>query len=200
MINSKLLGIGFMCAMALTLSAEAKLYKWVDDKGTTHYGEVIPPEYANKDRETLNKSGLLEKQAEKIQPKAGHVDTIEEQAIIEEKRRNSTLLSTYSNVKEIDMAQERSLVLVKARIESNAMLLKSTQSSLDDLNKEAETRTKSGKKIPQSLTKDIEQTQARSDKYAAELAKSKAEYAEVNARFEQDKALYSQLKGVPASK
>ena len=31
MINSKLLGIGFMCAMALTLSAEAKLYKWVDD-------------------------------------------------------------------------------------------------------------------------------------------------------------------------
>ena len=41
MINSKLLGIGFMCAMALILSVEVKLYKWVDDKGTIHYGEVI---------------------------------------------------------------------------------------------------------------------------------------------------------------
>jgi hypothetical protein len=39
--------------MAFSLSAEAKLYKWVDDKGVTHYGEVIPPEYANKEKDTL---------------------------------------------------------------------------------------------------------------------------------------------------
>ena len=202
MFNSKLLGIGFICTMCLSVTAEAKLYKWVDDKGTTHYGEVIPPEYANKERDTIKKSGLLEKKAEKVDPasvrakeEAEQKKKIEDIANLEEKRRNNTLLNTYSNEHEIDLARERSLVLINARIESNKMLLKSTQGSLDELNKEAEARTKTGRKIPVSLTKDMAHTKERSDKYAAELAKSEVEFEEVKKRFGLDKELYKKLKG-----
>jgi hypothetical protein len=202
MINSKFLSIGFICAMALSVSAEAKLYKWVDNNGVTHYGEVIPPEYANKDRDTLNKAGLLNKRPEKIDPAAEHAKeeaeqkrNIEKQAEIEQKRRDSTLLNTYSNEKEIDMARERSLVLINARIDSNKMLIKSTQTTLDELNKEAESRNKTGKKIPVSLTRDISQAQSRFDRYTTELAKSEKELDDVRARFDNDKMLYRKLKG-----
>lgn len=202
MFKSKLLAAGFLFTVAFSLTAQAKLYKWVDDNGTTHYGEVIPPEYANKDRDSLKKSGMLEKRPEKINPdtvrakeEAAQQRKIDNQSTVEQQRRDSALLNTYSNENEIDLARERSLVLINARIESNQMLLKSSQGTLDEHKKEVESRTKTGKKIPQSLSNDITQSEARVAKFQAELMKSEEELAAVKTRFENEKALYRKLKG-----
>ena len=207
MFNAKILRAGLILTMAVSVNAEAKLYKWVDDNGTTHYGEVIPPEYANKEKDLLNKAGLIEKRAEKITPEmlnakeeAEKKRKLESQATIEQQRRDSALLNTYSNESEIDMARERSLVLINARIESNKMLLNSAQSTLDGLKKESASRTKDGKKIPQSLTNDINQTETRMNNYSVELNKSEAELTAVKARFENEKVLYRKLKGSPSIK
>ena len=158
MFNSIILSVGFILTLALSANAEAKLYKWVDDKGTTHYGEVIPPEFASKDRDSISKSGLIQKRIEKETPETLRAKEevelkrrTDNQAVVEQQRRDSALLNTYSNENEIDMARERSMVLLNARIESNQMLLKSSQSTLDGHKKEAENRTNTGKKIPPSL-------------------------------------------------
>jgi hypothetical protein len=158
MSKSGILVAGFILSALISVQAEAKLYKWVDDKGTTHYGEVIPPEYANKDRDSISKSGLLDKRPEKVNPEALRAKEeaeqkrkVENQATMEQQRRDSALLNTYSNEHEIDMARDRSLVLVDARIESYKMLLISSQATLDGLKKESDNRSKTGKKIPQSL-------------------------------------------------
>ena len=205
MLKAKMLGAGFILAVAFSASAEAKLYKWVDDKGTTHYGEVIPPEYANRDRDSLNKAGMIEKRAEKIDPasvrakvEAEERRKIDNQAVMEQQRRDNALLNTYSNENEIDLARERSLVLINARIESNQMLLKSSQETLAGHKKEVDSRTKAGKNIPQSLANDITQSEARVAKFQTELGKSEQELIAVKARFENDKALYRKLKsGAP---
>jgi carboxypeptidase C (cathepsin A) len=189
------------------MNAEAKLYKWVDDNGITHYGEIIPPEYANKNRDSLDKAGMIEKKSEKTSPEAMRAKEeadkklqIEKQAAIEQQRRDNTLLNTYSNEKEIDMALDRSLLLINARIDSNKMLLSSSQGTLDELQKESEQRIKEGKKIPASLTNDIAKTEARVAKYSTELAKSEEELNAVKLRFEHDKELYRKLKGSAAQK
>jgi len=202
MFNSKILSVGFILTLALSANAEAKLYKWVDDKGTTHYGEVIPPEYANKDRDSISKSGLIQKRIEKETPETLRAKEegeqkkkIDNQAAEEQKRRDSAMLNTYSNENEIDMARERSVVLLNARIESNKMLLKSSQSTLDGHKKEAENRTNTGKKIPPSLANDLTQAQARVSRFQAALGKSEEELAAVKARFEKEKELYRKLKG-----
>ena len=203
MINTKILSVGFIVMAAISISAEAKLYKWIDDKGTTHYGEVIPPEYANKERDSLNKSGLIEKRTEKADPAsiqakqdAEAKQKIDNQAAMEQKRRDNALLNTYSNENEIDMARERSLVLIKARIESNQMLQKSSQTALVDLQKEADTRTKQGKKAPQSLLNDIADREARVDKYNIEIRKNEEELNSVKSRFDNEKELYRKLKEI----
>lgn len=194
--------MGFILSMFFSVHAEAKLYKWVDDNGTTHYGEVIPPEYANKDRDSINKAGMLDKRPEKVNPEAVRAKNeadqqrkLENQAAMEQQRRDSALLNTYSNEHEIDMARDRSLVLVDARIESYKMLLISSQSTLDGLKKESDSRTKTGKKIPKSLLNDTTQTEARISRYKAELVRSEEELAAVKARFEGEKELYRKLKG-----
>lgn len=202
MFNSKLLSTSFVLITLFSATAEAKLYKWVDDNGTTHYGEVVPPEYANKDKDSLKKSGLLEKRPEKVDPEAVRAKEqaeakrkVDNRAAEEQKRRDNALLNTYSNENEIDMARERSLVLVNARIDSNRMLLKSTHSTLDELKKEADKRTKAGKKIPQSLNDDIAQTEARVQKYTIAISKNEEELAAVKTRFDNEKVLYRKLTG-----
>jgi hypothetical protein len=202
MFKSKLLVAGFAMSLAFGMNAEAKLYKWVDDKGVTHYGEVVPPEYANRDRDSLNKSGMVQKRPEKVDPEsirakeeAARIRKVENQELLEKQRRESALLNTYSNESEIDQARDRSLVLINARIESHKMLMKSTDETLDGLKKEVAIRTKEGKKIPASLSNDIAQTEARHNRYAAELTKSEAELIDVKARFENEKEIYHKLKG-----
>ena len=34
-------------------------YKWVDEKGITHYGDYVPPEYAKRERAVLNEEGVV---------------------------------------------------------------------------------------------------------------------------------------------
>ena len=37
---------------------KTKLYRWVDKDGQVHYGDSVPPEYAEQDRDILNRQGV----------------------------------------------------------------------------------------------------------------------------------------------
>ena len=201
MNNSRVL-IALVFGITFSMPATAKLYKWVDDKGTTHYGETIPPEYANKDRAELNKSGRLIKKIEvptpaerKAQEQADAKKRADEKAAVEKKRRDMTLTSTYSNVKEIDLARNRNLQQVNARINNNNSQLKLANDNLLGLQKESEGYTRANKQIPASLQEDLQESQARVDKLRQNLEKSLAEKAAVEARYDADKVRYQELTG-----
>ncbi len=198
MIDSRLLfGVAALCA-AISLNAEAKLYKWVDDNGTTHYGETIPPEYADREAMKLEK-GRIEKRDDKFKGAAKKdevLDPAAEKALKEAKRRDNALLSSYTNEKEIDLARDRNLLQVEARVNSYSTMLKSAQTSLDALHQESAAITKQGRPIPASLTEDISQAEALVAKRKGELDASQKEMEAVKARYEADKQRYRELKGV----
>jgi len=37
---------------------QKKLYRWVDKNGQVHYGDSVPAEYSEQDRDLLNKQGV----------------------------------------------------------------------------------------------------------------------------------------------
>lgn len=200
MIDSRLLvGAAALCA-AISLSAEAKLYKWVDENGTTHYGETIPPEYADKEAMKLEKGILKKRDSEDTkkdpQKKSTNLDPVAEKARIEAQRRDNALLNTYSNEKEIDLARNRNLLQVEARVNSYATMLKSAQATLDGLYQERDSINKNGRKIPASLTEDIAEAEALVAKRQKELDTSNKEVESVKARYEADKQRYRELKGL----
>ncbi len=206
MHKTKLLATGLILCSAFCVNAEAKLYKWVDSNGITHYGETIPPEYADKDATQFNSTGRVEKHIEKLTPEKRLAKEEEEakknssqQATVESKRRDTALLSTFSNEKEIDLARDRSVQQVEARIGSIKTMLGSAQESLAGNHKELDNLTKQNKKIPASLTEDISVNEARIAKLQKDLAQSEQESAGVKARFEADKSRYRELKGSSTS-
>lgn len=199
MTDHKLMLSAAVLLATISLNANAKLYKWVDDKGTTHYGETIPPEYADKEAMKLEK-GRLEKREDKFddgQSKPTAVaDPAAEKARIEAERHDNALINTYSNEKEIDLARDRNLQQVEARVNSYSTLLKSAKTALAGLQQERDNIAKQGRNIPQSLTDDIASAEDRIVKLQKDLETSQNEMEVVKARYAADKQRYRELKGL----
>jgi chromosome segregation ATPase len=203
MIESRMLvAAAALCAAIVSVNAEAKLYKWVDKNGQTHYGETIPPEYANRDTKTLDKGRVLDRQDgfDKAQQEESKVDPEVAKAAREAKRRDEALLNTYSSEKEIDLARDRNLLQIEARVNSYTTMLKSAKDSLDSLYKERDDLTKQGRKIQQSLTEEITEGEALVAKRQKELDTNLKQMEEVKARYEADKQRYRELKGIEPRK
>jgi len=195
MTKSKILGATLVLCALFSVSAEAKLYKWVDDKGETHYGEVVPPEYANKDKVQFDENGRVIKGKQSDEATKGSEEkTAEQKAAIEQRRKDNALLNTYSNEKEIDLARDRNLQQVEARIASLQELQKSAQESLDGFRKEA-SAVPVGKHIPASLQADITAAENKVTRLKQDLDTANAKAASVKASFEADKARYRELTG-----
>ena len=198
MIDSRLLvGAAALCA-AISMNVEAKLFKWVDKNGQTHYGETIPPEYADRDTQKLEK-GRITDRSETFDTKkvdAAKVETAEQK---EARRRDEALMNSFTTEKEIDLARDRALLQVEARINSFTTLIQSAQTSLNDLHQENAVRTKQGREIPQSLTDDIAAAESRVAKLQKDLDNSQKESAAVKARYETEKQRFRQLKGLEPS-
>ena len=205
MNKSKLLVVLFL-GISFSLPATAKLFKWVDENGTTHYGETIPPEYANQDRSELNKAGRIIKKQEVLTPEERSAERSskeqadakkleEEQAALERKRRDRALIDTYSSSAEIDLARKRNLQQIELRINGLSVNIKRASDNLLGLKKEADTYTNSNKTIPPSLQEDLQEAQARLDKLNKDMEKPQAEKAAMEARYDADKARYKELTG-----
>lgn len=199
MMNTRLLMATIALSAAFSLNAEAKLYKWVDSNGTTHYGETIPPEYANREAVKLE-NGRIQQRDDGL-AKRGQKQEVRDPAAekdrIEAERHDNALLNTYSSEKEIDLARDRNLQQVEARINSYRTLLQSAGENLAGLQQEQEKLLQQKRKIPKSLEEDLDEAQQRINNFQAELDNSQREMESVKARYAADKARYRELKGLP---
>jgi chromosome segregation ATPase len=188
---------GAVLCVAFSLNAEAKLYKWVDNQGVTHYGETIPPEFAGSDTKMLDKGRVTDRDDSfgDDKKKSAKKETAEDKAAREARRKDEALLNSFSNEKEIDLSRDRALLQIEARINSFTTLIKSAQSSLDDLHKEYDKRTAQKSKIPESLTEDIADAEARVAKLQKDLDTNKKEFQAVTDRYAAEKQRFLELKG-----
>jgi hypothetical protein len=92
-------------------------YKWVDGQGVVHYGDRVPPEYANQEQHIINAQGV----------EINHTDALksaEQQAADEKKKQevedklahDRNLLTSYVSVQEIERQRDQSLGLISDKI------------------------------------------------------------------------------------
>ncbi len=111
--------------MAVVCSAQAGFYRWVDDDGTIHYSDSLPPQESQRKQDILNEQGRTVKSI----PAPKTVGELEEEArlakIKEEKRkqkeqvelRDRTLLAMYLTVDDIELVRDERIATVQAAIE-----------------------------------------------------------------------------------
>lgn len=187
---------------AVYLPAQAQMYKWQDDKGVTHYGETIPAEYANKDRSELSKTGRVMKKTEVLTPEerqAKAAQDVKVRASLEaekvSKQHDKSLLSTYSNEKEIELSRQRNTQQVDIRIESTNRLLVEANKTLADLQKSVDAKTRAKQSIDAYTKEDLLDAQTAVTKLTAKLDGFKQDKVRLEAKFAADLARYKELAG-----
>jgi hypothetical protein len=92
---------------AAGLADEGVTYRWVDEKGVVHYGDRVPPQYAEKERAVLNRQGVevgrmdAQKSAEQLA-----ADTQRNEQQLRQKQHDNFLLTTYTSVKDIESLRD----------------------------------------------------------------------------------------------
>ena len=192
-----LVGLAFAFALA-DAAAAAKIYKWTDEKGVTHYGESIPPEY--KDNPAAEMQGGITVRKIDAASSTNQRKVTDERAAREERqrafeqrRRDMALINTYTSTKEIDEARDRTLQLPIQAIHSLEPRVKKAQDRLAALQQQAAALTKSGKQVPDGLSQDIADQKAEVDGFKAEMDRHQAQVQAIKLKYEEDKKRYVEL-------
>src|SRR5688572_27736564 len=109
-----LLWSGFACGASNSNQDRGVAYRWVDEKGVVHYGDRIPPQYAQKESSLLNRQGV---EVRKLEAQKSPAELAEEdrrrQEALRQKQRDSFLLTTYTSVKDIEQLRDVRLTQIK---------------------------------------------------------------------------------------
>lgn len=185
------LGHGLACA---------ELYKWVDEKGVTHYGDRIPPEYAKQGNSQLNNRGVTVRKTERaLTPEERRAQREEDQRLKEalkqaeaQQREDLALINTYSTEEEIDLARDRRVAQI-----DQVVLQAQTQSA--ELEKRAVAATQSLKQAKAPSAKAVQEDELallakRQAAMRAAVARLRSDRQDVVARFDQDKLRFREIR------
>lgn len=188
--------------------AASGMYKWVDEKGVTQYGDTIPPQYAGQGKTEFSKRGIAIKQTEPAptpdqlleRQRQKDAQKEQDQLKLEQKRKDMALLNTYTSTQEIDLARNRHVTQAELAIRSTETRVKPVDARLLDLTKQANALLRAGKPVPPALQKNIKQTKSESQDLHATIAQKRIESESIRAKFDGDKKRFddlNQLAGKP---
>ena len=182
--------------------AGAGMYKWVDDKGEVHYGDRIPPEYSDKERRKLNEQGRTlevykaartpEEIAESERLEALRLEQEKQDA--EQQRKDHVLMATYSSEDDLLKTRDGKLASVEGLIQLTSRRIESMQLRMKQLTEDAADFERSGKPVPELLTRQIENIRIQTAENESFIVIKKQEQAEINERFQKDIQRFRELK------
>jgi hypothetical protein len=187
---------------------EQRLFKWTDDKGVVHYGDKVPPEYADRDRDVLNRQGVIVDfeegeitEAEAAAAAAREAEAEKERlAKAEIARHDRMLLETYVSVGDIEELRNRRLELVESQIKVTELYLSNLRKRLVSLQEEASdykpyTTREGAPQIPENLQLDLSRTTSMISLYEQTLSRTRSTQEQLRDSFEEDIARFRELKG-----
>jgi Domain of unknown function (DUF4124) len=185
--------------LAVLGQARAAMYKWVDDKGTVHYTDTLPPEAVDKASVEFNKQGVPVKKIDKAltteQRRAIEQDSQRQKQLARQQeelaRRDRALLSSYTSEAEIDLARNRSLQTINNVVQST--LAYSDQLGKRKVEVEAKKEEMKGKPSVAVLDRELENIDAELARQSELIAQKKRETETVVAKYDADKQRWRQL-------
>ena len=190
-------GVMLLCIPSL----HAETIRWVDDQGTVHYTDRLPPEEAKRPRTKYNSQAhdpeRVEGQKSKEQLEASKLIKklrIEQQRILAEQRDNDMSLNrTYRSEDEMQAALQGKLNTMDAAkkiAESNRLHQEEVMRSL--LKRAAETEN-SGQPVPQNIRDSIESTRKQISIYQEKIRYLESAKAEIVTGFAKDLERFKSL-------
>ena len=158
-VYSMLLG-----SMTLSMSVQAKLYKWVDENGQVHYGDKVPPKYLKGERQELNEQGAMVKQYDRAMTPEEKAEKrrleAEKKKLENEKRaqalRDRVLTDTYTTERDLIAARDARLDAVDSQIQLAEDIIRDSTNRVEKTEKLIMTLRDQNKIIPEATYAKLE--------------------------------------------
>ncbi len=182
-----------------------KLYRWVDKDGVVHYGDSIPAEYAEVEKQVLNDAGIT---VDVLRGKQSDEERAEEerqrQLAMErelQRRADQALLATYLTVDEIELHRDRRVELFQAQARVTELYLRNLQRRMQSLQQEANkfqpySSDPDAPMIDPDLAAEMIETRETIDRHELNLDRFRQDEQQIVARFDNDIDRFKQLKGL----
>lgn len=182
-----------------------KLYRWVDKDGIVHYGDSIPAEYAEIEKQVLNDAGVTvdilrgKKTAEERAEEARLAQLALEREL--QRRADQALLATYLSVDEIMLHRDRRVELFQAQARVTELYLRNLQRRHLSLLQEASnfqpySSDPDAPLIDRDLAEEINEARDTIDRHESNLERFRNDEQQIVARFDNDIGRFKQLKGL----
>lgn len=184
---------------------EKKLYRWVDADGVVHYGDSIPAEYADNEKQVLNDAGVTvdvlrgKKTPEELAEEKRQIELEQEREL--QRRADKALLATYLSIDEIEMHRDRRVELFQAQARVTELYLRNLQRRLESLEEEAAnyrpySEDPDAPMIKPDLAADLNETRATIERHETNLERFQRDEDSIVARFDNDIDRFKALKGL----
>jgi hypothetical protein len=183
--------------LATPLAADT--YRWKDKNGEIHYGESVPPEYADQPYDVINKQGIVikhvEDPTEEIKaPEEMKAEKKERAPLIseEERRVQSDRLLVIRYASEDDIQNQLELELAQVGYDRKVMSqsVESTSAAIRSQVSQAADKQRAGQPITAEQQAEIDQLYARLEQDRKQLAANKAREEKIRARYAEDLERY----------
>ena len=179
----------FVC----TLPVQAKMYKWVDEYGNTHFADKMPDEYMNKEHKEMNAQGAVVKTHDEIVPETeeqkkkklqlAREKREEEKRVIEQAKRDRVLLDTYTTERDLTAALKARLDAVDSQLQLSESIIADAKRKLDITEKQITKIKASGKEVPQNISDKMMGEEKQLKTYQELAASHEKRKQEVNEQF-----------------
>ena len=151
---------GLLILMMSTLfvaSAQAGLYRWVDENGAVHYGDKVPAKYLKKEHDELNEQGTTVKKHDRAMTAAEKAEKKREEAerkrLENEKRaqalRDRVLTDTYTTERDLVAARDARLDAIDSQLQLSKDIIESSKVNVTKTEELIGRIKKSGRMVPE---------------------------------------------------
>jgi len=184
---------------------QAKVYRWVDEEGNVYYGDSVPVQFRDQQKDILDDSGITidtiegKKTEEELAQERLDQERLEAKAL--QLRQDRALLATYLSVEEIVMHRDRRVELFQAQSRVTELYLKNLERRLQKLRDEASryqpySQDTEAPMIDEGLAADLRKTKDTINRHQRNLKKYAVDEEQIVARFDGDIARFKALKGL----
>ena len=199
--------------------AQSTLFRCVDDKGVTHYGETMPAACAKKDVTELSRQGRtirkldapLTPEQQKARDETELKQRDNDRRVADQRQKDLALLGTYGAEREIDLIRDKDLAQLDQRRKFLDVRISDVDARLEKANKQMDfyiagksksakaKDTKDGKPalpdVPPQVQADFDRAKSDRANLNVETTRVEGDRASVVERYEGEKERFRKLKG-----
>lgn len=187
-------------------TVQAKLYKWVDEDGQTHFGDKIPPRYLVKEHEELNQQGITTRHRTAVKTAAEKAEVKrlarkkKKAALVERKKRqrDRVLLDTYTTERDLIVARDSRLDAVGSQIRLAETIIADSNKKIESMDKQIAEIKASDREVPvylnERMDKEKRQVEVQTKVMENHIKRQQDISVQFNGYIERFKVLKSQQK------